>query len=158
VHIDRLCLGVIGYILGILTYFHAVCFCYSNMVHGGAMYWSVCSSIFRQTVSFHVDKALQFQQVCVQPRPSAVNATLPAFAAERRRLCYWVISAAHRALSSKPAARRCFCRSMGRTDGRTLDRFIDCTAHVMRTASVTSGSYEVRRALTTSQSLQTHVY
>jgi len=30
----------------------------------------------------------------------------------------------HTALSSKPAARRCCCRSMGQTDGRTLDRFI----------------------------------
>ena len=27
-----------------------------------------------------------WKQVCVEPRPSALNMTLPAFAAERRRL------------------------------------------------------------------------
>jgi len=37
---------------------------------------------------------------------------------------YRSISPARGALSSKPAARRCCCRSMGQTDGRTLDRFI----------------------------------
>jgi len=41
----------------------------------------------------------------------------------------------HRALSSKPAGRRCCCRSMGQTDGRT-DRCIDPGAHTMRAASI----------------------
>ena len=65
-------------------------------------------------------------QVRIQPLSSAVNATLPACAAERRaaaplllgagtRRCR-SISPARGALSSKPAARRCCCRS---TDGRT---------------------------------------
>jgi len=54
--------------------------------------------------------------------------TLPAFASERRvAACCWasapatVGGSAHSrtALSSKPAARRCCCRSMGQTDGLT---------------------------------------
>jgi len=36
------------------------------------------------------------QQVCVEPSPSALNVTLPAFAAERRRL--------HHGARSAPAA------------------------------------------------------
>jgi len=83
--------------------------------------------------------AAQIEQVCVQPRPSAVDMTLPVFTAEFRgsvlwRRCYWaptpavdryLLSAAG-ALSSKPAVRT---RSMGQTDGRTdrqttLDHFI----------------------------------
>jgi len=44
-------------------------------------------------------------RVCVQPLPSAVNVTLPAFAAERWRLLHG-LSIDSRALSSKPAARR----------------------------------------------------
>ena len=47
---------------------------------------------------------------------------------------------ARTALSSKPAARRCCCRSMeqtdGRTDGRTRDRFIDPAPHTMRALSL----------------------
>jgi len=64
-------------------------------------------------------------QVCVQLRMSPVNATLLAFAAERR--CSWVpgvrrcrsISPARTALSSKPAARRGYGRMMGQTDRQT---------------------------------------
>jgi len=61
------------------------------------------------------------RQVCIQPRSSAVNTTLPACAAERRAAaplllgagtrCCRSISPARGALSSKPAARRCCCRS-----------------------------------------------
>jgi len=48
------------------------------------------------------------------------------------------------ALSSKPAGRRCCCRSMGQThthslrqtDGRTFDRYIDPALHTMRSASM----------------------
>jgi len=77
------------------------------------------------------------QQACVQPRYSAVNTTLPAFAAERRaaeRRCCWVLAPAaagrcpaRGALSSKPHARRSDCRTTGtdrQTDGRTDDRYI----------------------------------
>jgi len=54
--------------------------------------------------------------------------TLPAFAAERRAAAPLLVSAgayyrwishARGTLSSKPAARRCCCRSMGQTDGQT---------------------------------------
>jgi len=51
------------------------------------------------------------------------------------------ISPAHRALGSKPAARRYYCRSMGQTDGRTdgwTDRQtdIDPAPHTMWAASL----------------------
>ena len=45
--------------------------------------------------------------------------TLPAFAAERRRLQHAVRSYRSPALSSKPGGRRFCFRSMGQTDGRT---------------------------------------
>jgi len=71
-----------------------------------------------------------YRQVCIQPPMSAVNMTLPAFVGQRGTCCtaplllsagacYWSISSAHRALSCKPTARRCCCRSTGRTDERT---------------------------------------
>ena len=59
------------------------------------------------------------KQVCVELYTLALNVTLPAFAAERRRH-YRTISPAHEALSSKPAGSRCCCRSMGQT-GRQKD-------------------------------------
>jgi len=79
---------------------------------------------------------LHVKQIFVQPRPSAVNMTLPAFAAECRAeggmptarraplmlsagACYQSISPSRGALSSKPAGRRCCCRSMRQTDGRS---------------------------------------
>jgi len=70
---------------------------------------------------------------------------LPAFAAERRRLQHGARSTAPaprtqlaidiiclQALSSKPAGRRCCCRSMGQTDEtdkRTPERCIDRAPH-----------------------------
>ena len=72
-------------------------------------------------------------KVCVQPRPLPVNMTLPAVAAERRRLLSIGIFC-RGALSNKPAA--CRCRSIGQTDGRTLDRFIDPVPHTIRALSV----------------------
>jgi len=63
---------------------------------------------------------------------SAVNMTLPAFAAERRAAAPLLLSAGARrcrsicfafgALSSKPAARRSGRRTIGQTDGRTDGR------------------------------------
>ena len=70
---------------------------------------------------------------------------LPAFAAERwrrtrrstaltTRLQLLIDISSHRALSSKPTDRRCCCRSMGQTDGRTPDRYIDSAVYTMRAA------------------------
>ena len=59
----------------------------------------------------------------VEPRPSALNMTLPVFAAERRRLLQisidscWYAAPADACASAhcKPVARRCRCRSTGQT-------------------------------------------
>ena len=59
------------------------------------------------------------EQVCVDPRPSALNMTLPAFATERVRRKRLSIDTCCRSISSKPAARRCSWRSTGQTDGQT---------------------------------------
>ena len=67
---------------------------------------------------------------CVQPLPSAVNTTLLALAATRRAVglllragaYYRSISPDCGALSSKLAGGRCYCRSMGQTDGQTDGR------------------------------------
>ena len=75
----------------------------------------------------HARVALQHshQQVCVEPRPSALNMTLPAAAAERGRLHAanidrQLVRGARRCpLSSKPTAFRRCCRSTGQTGGRT---------------------------------------
>jgi len=65
--------------------------------------------------------------VCVRPRSSAVNTTLPAFAAERRRLLSIDISWQRGA--QQQTRRTPLLLSIdgtdGQTDGRTLDRFID---------------------------------
>jgi len=84
----------------------------------------------------------------VQPPPSAVNVTLPAFAAEAecRCLLHGARSApaaidrcsARRALSRKLAAHCCCCRSMGQTDGQTRDCYTDPAPHTMRAASATN--------------------
>ena len=43
------------------------------------------------------------------------------------------------ALDSKLASRRCCCRSMGQTDRRTPDRYVDRAPHTLRTASIIYG-------------------
>jgi len=92
----------------------------------------------------------------VQPRPSVVNMTLPAFAAERhaaaplllrhpscrvRAAPATAVSCRLRAQQQTRRTRRCCCPSMGQTDGQTdgrtdrqtdrqtLDRFIDLATH-----------------------------
>jgi len=71
---------------------------------------------------------------------------LPTFAAERRllrsagaRRCR-PICPARGALSSKLAARRSGCRTMGqtdgRTDGRTSDRYVEPAAHTVRAVAM----------------------
>ena len=89
---------------------------------------------------------VQDKPVCVEPPSSAVSTMLPAFAAERRRPQHGACSTAPaarrpqlaidiiclQALSSKPAGRRCCCRSMGQTDEtdkRTPERCIDRAPH-----------------------------
>jgi len=52
------------------------------------------------------------ERVCVQPRPSAVNMTLPAFAGERRAAAPLSIYFSCSALSSKLVASHCCCRSI----------------------------------------------
>jgi len=69
-------------------------------------------------------KNLLIEQVCVEPPPSAFDITLPAFAAERRRLQHGTrswrsISPANRARRSKPAV-----AVVGRWDKQT-DRQTD---------------------------------
>ena len=92
---------------------------------------------------------------CVCGVFSIVHMTLPAFAAERRAAAPWLLSMpaavqlvcsasscrsicpARRALSSKPAGHHCCCISMGWTDGRTLDRYIDPGLHTVQAVSKT---------------------
>jgi len=57
------------------------------------------------------------QRVCVQPSTAATNVSLPAFAAERRRLLSIDISC--------PPGAQQQTRRTGQTDGRTPDRYID---------------------------------
>ena len=90
--------------------------------------------------------------VCFEPPPSALKVTLPAFAAERRRLQHGARSCrstypACMALSSKPAGRRCCCRLTRQTDGRTLDRYIDPAPHTMRAASIIEKRFFSRESL-----------
>ena len=84
-----------------------------------------CQSVYR-SLNYN-------EQVCVQPPPSALNVTLPAFAAgaERRRLlhcarsCRLIHPPAHTALSCKPAAAavdRWDRQTVGRTDPGPLHR------------------------------------
>ena len=64
---------------------------------------------------------LRHRQVCVQPRLSDDDVTLPAFAAEHRRLLSIDISCPRRA-QQQTATRCCCCRSTGQTDGRADGR------------------------------------
>ena len=93
-------------------------------------------------------------QVCAERTSSALNMTLLAFAAERRRLHHgacsvpaasdrYLLLAGHRTLSSKPACCRYWCGSMGetngwidgQTDGRTDARYIDPVTQTTRAVS-----------------------
>jgi len=91
--------------------------------------------------------------------------TLPAFAAERRaaaplllgpdsRRCRSIFPA-RTALSSKPAARRCCCRSVEQTDGRTLDRFVDPALHTVRAVSL--NNYKSMANQSENASAQSHL-
>ena len=89
-----------------------------------ACFAGVCS-VFQNAITF-VFRSLQ---VCVQSPASAVKVTLPAFAAERRRLLHGACSApaaidryllpAGRSAANSPAAMVAVDRWDRRTDGRT---------------------------------------
>jgi len=72
------------------------------------------------------------KQVCIQPRSSAVNVTLPAYAAERGACCM-ARAARHRQASiditcpqgtQQQTRRTSLLLSIDGTDRRTLDRFM----------------------------------
>ena len=69
----------------------------------------------------------RLQQVCVRPRPLAVNVALPAFAVERRAAapCYRAVSML-----------LLHCRNW--TDRRTTDSCIDSAPHTMRAVPITT--------------------
>jgi len=69
------------------------------------------------TLGNRVWAAFFTQRVCVQPSIAATNVSLPAFAAERRRLLSIDISC--------PPGAQQQTRRTGQTDGRTPDRYID---------------------------------
>jgi len=79
------------------------------------------------------DEIRQFQQVCLETHPSALNMTLPAFAATAptaidRYLLQTLL------LNNKPAG-YC-CRPIGQTDGRTPDRYTDPVPHTVQAVSI----------------------
>ena len=80
----------------------------------------------------------KFTQVCVEPRPSALNKTLPAFAAKRGCMQHISIDiCCRRPLSSKQLhAAAAVDRRDRQTNGRTSDRYIDPAPRTMRTASI----------------------
>ena len=83
------------------------------------------------------------QQLCVEPPPSALNVTLPAFAAESRRphpraRIYRSISVADagdQQQTRRPPLLLSIDGTDRWTDGQTPDRYIDPAPHVLRAAS-----------------------
>jgi len=76
------------------------------------------------------------QQVCIQPRPTAVSMALPAFSAERtwRRQLSIDLSCPHGAQQQTHRWDR-------QTDGRTLDRYVKrCFAHYAGSVSKISAA------------------
>jgi len=90
--------------------------CVAILPRLGLRYVAVRSSLPAVMCSLRISSSVilfRLQQVCVEPPPSALNVTLPAFAAERRR----DITAAPAAID-RPPARRAFNRKpVGRHQG-----------------------------------------
>ena len=98
--------------------------------------------VIRTIQQFLVVKDTNNSIVCVDP-PWPLNVTLSArICCERRRTCsYRSIPPAGMALSSKPAALRCCCRSTGQTDGQTVARPLhgqDPAPRTVRSPSINS--------------------
>jgi len=73
--------------------------------------------------------------------------TLLAFANDTHN--HRLISAVDASAQQQPYGCRCCCRSMGQTDGRTPDCYIDPTPHTMRAASMTVNIIILLTVLTT---------
>ena len=73
--------------------------------------------------------------------------TLLAFASDTHN--HRLISAVDASAQQQPYGCRCCCRSMGQTDGRTPDCYIDPTPHTMRAASMTVNIIILLTVLTT---------
>ena len=104
--------------------------------------------------SIYLLETIRIQQECVEPPPSALNMTLSAPAAERRRLqqgagSYRSISPARRALSSKkkPPATGATVDRWDRQTDRQTDGRPTVAPHTIRAASEKNSS---RTAMTTS--------
>ena len=87
-----------------------------------------------------------------EPPPLVLNKMRPAFAAERRRLQHGARIDRYLlqppALSTKPADRRCCCRSMGQTDRRTdAARYTDSAQHIMPAASIMVQTAQKRKIM-----------
>jgi len=99
------------------------CSCYFLQHSSDARLASVCSYNLARL-------KLDFQQVCVDPHPSAFNATLPTFAAERACSWYAVLAPAtidrylvpaQRSAANPPAAAATVDRWDRQTDGHPTD-------------------------------------
>jgi len=77
--------------------------------------------------------------VCSQHDAASIcwSAPAPAEWCLQHTCSYPSITPARLALSSKAAGHRCCCWSMGPTDERTPDRYVDAAAHTMWAASIT---------------------
>ena len=78
---------------------------------------------------------------CIEPRPSVLNITLPAFAAQRRCLQQISTDTRYAASAQQQTSRASLLLSIDgtdrQTDGRTPDRFIVPAPHTARAASIT---------------------
>jgi len=86
---------------------------------------------------------------------SAVNITLPTFAAKHRAAAPLLLGAWHpprsinMALSSKPTKHHCSGQTMGQTDTQTPDHVINRAPHTMRATSITAAQHWQSYQLTT---------
>ena len=110
-----------------------------------AVCWLLFRYSFKPTINWNAraitDKLVVFSLLRRLSTLRYPHLLLSAGAHAAQHTCsYRSISPSHRALSSKPADRRYCCQSMeqtdGRTDWRTLGRYIDPAPHIVPAASV----------------------